>query len=118
MRWSVRRACLACGMEVGGDLKYCPKCDANLALQTDGSTIHLDIAHQHETIPQALDKLTRVLDEARGGNTQAIRLVVGRGLIREEINQQLQWLKHAGEILNFAYDNGNTGAILIQVRRQ
>lgn len=114
----MRSACLACGMEVGGDLNTCPKCDANLALQTDGSTIHVDIAHQQETIRQALDKLNRVLDEARSGNTQAIRLVVGRGLIREEVRQQLGWLKHTGEILEFDYDSGNTGAILVQMRRR
>lgn len=111
------RACLDCGMGVDGSVTHCPKCDAELALQTDGSVLHADIAHQRETIPVALHKLQQALDEARAGHTRAIRLVVGRGLIRDEIHRQLSWLKHSGEVLDYDHDEGNTGAIVIQLRQ-
>jgi len=113
----VTRACLDCGMDVANSAAHCPKCDAELALQTDGSILHADIAHQHETISVALAKLQQVLDEARGGHARAIRLVVGRGLIRDEVQRNLSWLKLSGEVLDFDHDDGNTGAILIQLRR-
>lgn len=104
-------------MSVGGSLTHCPKCDSDLAAQTDGSVLHADIAHQRETIPVALQKLQQALDEARSGHASAIRLVVGRGLIRDELHRQLSWLKHSGEILDYDHDDGNTGAIVIQLRR-
>ncbi|MDP1931397.1 MAG: hypothetical protein Q8L60_08070 [Gammaproteobacteria bacterium] len=95
----------------------CLKCDAVLHLQTDGSLLQVDIAHNHETIKVALEKLAGVLAEARSGHTRAVRLVVGRGLIREEVLLQLSWLQRSGEILSFNYESGNTGAILITIRR-
>lgn len=104
-------------MSVGRSLTHCPKCDSDLAAQTDGSVLHADIAHQRETIPVALHKLQQALDEARSGHASAIRLVVGRGLIRDELHRQLSWLKHSGEILDYDHDDGNTGAIVIQLRR-
>ena len=104
-------------MAVEGGPTHCPKCDSELAGQTDGSVLHADIAHQLETIPMAMHKLQQALDEARGGHARAIRLVVGRGLIRDEIHRHLSWLKHSGEVLDYDHDEGNTGAILIQIRQ-
>lgn len=112
------RECLQCGMQVTATSVHCPKCDADLHLQTDGSVLHADIAHNHETIRVALEKLERVLTEARSGHARAVRVVVGRGLIREEVILQLSWLLRAGEILAFDHEGGNTGAILVTVRRQ
>lgn len=110
------RACLDCGMGVDGNVTHCPKCDSELAGQTDGSVLHVDIAHQRETIPVAMGKLQQALDEARRGHTRAIRLVVGRGLIRDEVHRHLSWLKHSGELIDYDHDNGNTGAIVVRVR--
>lgn len=104
-------------MEIDGSAAHCPKCDAELAAQTDGSVLHTDIAHQQETIPMALRKLEQALDEARSGHARAVRVVVGRGLIRDEVQRQLSWLKHSGEVLDFDHDKGNTGAIIIQLRK-
>jgi hypothetical protein len=105
-------------MGVDGNVTHCPKCDSELALQTDGSVLHADIAHQRETLPIALHKLQQALDEARAGHARAIRLVVGRGLIRDEIHRHLSWLKHTGEVLDYDHDEGNAGAIVIQLRRE
>lgn len=113
----VTRECLECGMQVFAAATRCPKCDAVLHLQTDGSVLHIDIAHNHETIRIALKKLETALAEARSGHTRAVRVVVGRGLIREEVLLQLSWLQRAGEILAFDHENGNTGAVLVRIRR-
>ena len=104
-------------MQVSVASTHCPKCDADLHLQTDGSVLHVDIAHNHETIKVALEKLERILAEARSGHTRAVRVVVGHGMIREEVLLQLSWLQRAGEILVFDHEGSNTGAILITVRR-
>ncbi len=110
------KTCLDCGMEVGLNTANCPKCDAEIAKQTDGSIFRCDIAHNRETIPQALAKLSAVLDAARLEHVQGIRVIVGRGLIRDEVMRQLSWLKHSGEIMGFDHDNGNTGAFLVTIR--
>lgn len=111
------RECLQCGMQVPVASTHCPKCDAVLHLQTDGSVLHVDIAHNHETIRVALQKLERILVEARAGHTRAVRVVVGRGFIREEVLLQLSWLQRSGEILAFDHEDGNAGAIMVTVRR-
>jgi hypothetical protein len=112
------RDCLNCGMRLSASMGVCPKCDAIPDLQTDGSVLHHDIAHQHETVAIALQKMARVLEEGRMGYACAVRLVVGRGLIRDEVMRQLSWLAMRGEILEFDHDAGNTGAILVTLRRQ
>ncbi|OGT71040.1 MAG: hypothetical protein A3H44_12340 [Gammaproteobacteria bacterium RIFCSPLOWO2_02_FULL_57_10] len=104
-------------MQVPVASTHCPKCDAVLHLQTDGSVLHVDIAHNHETIRVALQKLERILVEARAGHTRAVRVVVGRGFIREEVLLQLSWLQRSGEILAFDHEDGNAGAIMVTVRR-
>jgi len=103
-------------MQVELSTVNCPKCDADIEGQTDGSILRCDIAHNRETIPQALAKLAQALDEARFGHAQALRVIVGRGLIRDEVMRQLSWLKHSKEIVNFDHDSGNTGALLVTIR--
>jgi len=111
------RDCLSCGMRVAAGIQLCPKCDAQLDEQSDGSVLQCDIAHQHETLPIALEKMARALAEGRAGHAFAVRLVVGRGLIRDEVMRQLSWLAMRAEILEFDHDAGNTGAILVTLRR-
>lgn len=108
--------CLECGMEVPKTLSNCPKCDANLHAQSSGRVVQLDIAHNAETIPMALGKLERAVQEAQQCRARALRLVVGRGLIRDEVLRQLSWLQHSGQLLSYDYDGANTGAILVTLR--
>lgn len=110
------RACLNCGMHLAAATRQCPKCDADLGSQTDGSVLYRDIAHQHETLAIAMQKMTQVLEEGRAGHARAVRLVVGRGLIREEVMRQLSWLSMSGDILDFDHDEGNSGAIMVTLR--
>ncbi len=109
--------CLACGMRVTAGVATCPKCDDLLDEQTDGSVLHRDIAHQHETVAQAMSKLAQALRDCRRCHACGVRLAVGRGVIREEVMRQLSWLITTGEILDFDHDEGNTGAIMVIMRR-
>lgn len=114
----MQKTCLDCGMQVLVSVERCPKCDGVISQQTDGSILRVDIAHNRETIPEALNKLSDVLDEAWAGHTRALRVIVGRGLIRDEVIRQLSWLKHTDKILEFDHDNGNTGSLLVTIRRR
>ncbi|MEY3666729.1 MAG: hypothetical protein RL572_269 [Pseudomonadota bacterium] len=109
--------CLHCGMPIAAGALECPKCDAVLHEQTDGSVLHRDIAHQHETVAQAMHKLTLALQDCRSSHACGVRLAVGRGVIREEVIRQLSWWVKSGDILHFDHDHGNTGAIMVTLRR-
>ena len=105
--------CLDCGMSVDDDTDYCPKCDNALNLQHDGSTVTVDIAHQGERISEALHKMQSEIDLARKGVSKCIRLVVGSGLIREEVLLVLRDLKFRGDIIGFESESYNSGAVLV-----
>lgn len=96
---------------------HCPKCDSNLYLQGNGSCLTRDIAHQHETVGRALDKLDATLLAAWEGYASSLRLIVGGGLIREAVLGQLQYLLDQGRVLAFREESPNRGAILVTLRR-
>ncbi|MDT8399240.1 MAG: hypothetical protein RQ899_11550 [Pseudomonadales bacterium] len=95
----------------------CPKCDADLFAQTDGSCLTVDIAHQGETISDAVDKMTQVLARARAGYYGSVRLIVGGGRIHDEIAAHLYFLQQQGRIISCQEAGGNPGAILVRIRK-
>lgn len=111
------RECLDCGFLALPSDRQCPKCDAILAEQTDGTVWTVDIAHHRETVKQALDKLEQEIDRQLHEYTHAIRFVVGSRLIREAASQRLQQLVSAGRIHSFDQDENNPGALLAELRR-
>lgn len=108
--------CLECGMSVDDGMDYCPKCDNALNLQHDGSTITVDIAHQGERVSEALDKMQREIDSARKGIARSIRLIVGSGLIRDEVLLVLRDLKFRGDVKSFESESYNAGAVLVRLK--
>jgi len=110
------KTCLDCGMSVTETLDYCPKCDNALNLQHDGSTITVDIAHQGERVSEALRKMQSEIDLARKGIAKCIRLVVGSGLIRDEVMLVLRDLRFRGDILDFELEPYNAGAVVIRLK--
>jgi len=112
----MQQICLNCGMSVSATLSSCPKCDNALNLQHDGSTITVDIAHQGERVSEALRKMQREIDLARQGVAMSIRLVVGSGLIREEVLLALRDLKFRGDIIEFDSESSNGGAVLVRLK--
>ncbi|MEX2365689.1 MAG: hypothetical protein WD601_03735 [Pseudohongiellaceae bacterium] len=121
-----RRECLNCGMWVpvpvpgpGDEIPSvrCPKCDDLLFRQTDGSILTADIAHQQETVRQALEKMDSLIAEAVTAYFKSVRLIVGSGLIREEVHGQLHYLLSRGAIISWSQEGRNQGAVLVQIRR-
>lgn len=112
----MQQNCLNCGMSVSGDMHNCPKCDNALLLQHDGSTVTVDIAHQGETVREALTKMHREIESARKGVAMCIRLVVGSGLIREEVLLVLRDLEFRGDIKGFETEPRNAGSVVVRLK--
>lgn len=112
------RECLDCGMRVPLDQPRCPKCDAMLDQQHDGSVWTLDIAHHGERVEQALAKLHGALEDIRMDRARDLRLIVGAGLIREAVYAELAFLERRGDIVGHAPEPNNRGAIIVRVKRR
>jgi|TARA_B110000467_G_C18317694_1_gene482729 hypothetical protein len=112
----MQQICLDCGMSVSETMRYCPKCDNALNLQHDGSTVTVDIAHQGERVSEALQKMQSEIDLARKGVAKCIRLVVGSGLIRDEVLLELRDLSFRGDILGFEPESFNAGAVMVRLK--
>lgn len=108
--------CLECGMTVDSSHRYCPKCDNDLRSQTDGSTITVDISHHGEIVRDAQRKLEKSLSEAQQGLASKLRVVVGGGLIREQVLSDLRTFEHRGDIRGFTAEAHNAGAILVTLK--
>lgn len=120
----IKRQCLVCGLEhrlVPHSVldraaePVCIKCDSPLFSVGDGSTLMVDIAHQHETVKQALAKFETSLERMwQQGYACDLRLVVGGGLIRDAILAELYYRKGQGVVLD--YTEENRGAVIIHLR--
>ena len=111
------QTCLNCGMRIDRDERRCPKCDNQLDEQTDGSTITVDIAHNGERVHEALRKMNRQVEAANRGVAQYIRFIVGSGVIKEEVMMSLRDLERRGVIVHQEIERGNSGAILVKLKR-
>ena len=118
------RECLNCGMLHQVRLlpdeppveQLCSKCDSPLFAQTDGSTLTVDIAHQRETVAQALDKFARALNRGRHSYARQVRLIVGGGAIRDAVLGELHYQRSTQQIIGFVEEGGNRGALLVRIR--
>ena len=111
----MHQTCLNCGMHVGENVRSCPKCDNDLDLQHDGSTITVDIAHNGERLTEALLKMQEEIDFARRRSAMRLRLIVGSGAIRDEVLLALRDLEFRGEVKSFESESTNAGAVLIDL---
>ncbi len=94
----------------------CSKCDENLYLQHDGRFLTRDIAHGRETVARALEKLDELLLDGWRGYYRGVRIVVGGGLIRDEVLGQLRGYEHRGIVRKYYEDSPNRGAIVATLR--
>lgn len=94
----------------------CPKCGSDLFAQSDGSCLTADIAHDGETVAEAMTKLDALLKEAMAGHYRYLRLIVGGGLIRDEVEGYLRYLQAEGRVLGFDGEGRNRGAWKVRVR--
>ncbi|HDZ08183.1 hypothetical protein [Pseudohongiella sp.] len=118
------RQCLFCGLldsRTPGEIAdrhlepVCVKCDTPLWSQSDGSTVTVDIAHQRETVAQALGKFKEALSRSwQRSHAEHLRLIVGGGLIRDAVLGELFFLNSKGIVL--AFEEENRGAVLVRLR--
>ena len=95
---------------------HCSKCDQSLYLQHDGRFLARDIAHGRETVARALEKLDELLLDGWRGYYRGVRIIVGGGLIRQEVLRQLRGYEHRGIVHEFNEDSPNRGAIVATLR--
>jgi predicted CXXCH cytochrome family protein len=120
----IKRQCLVCGLEhrvAAPSLlertrePLCVKCDSPLFSVGDGSQLTVDIAHQHETVKQALAKFELTLERVwQTSHVSDVRLVVGGGLIRDAVLAELHFRKTQGTVPDFREEN--RGAVLVRLR--
>jgi hypothetical protein len=94
----------------------CVKCDESLYLQHDGRFLSRDIAHGRETVARALEKLDEALLDGWRGYYRGVRIIVGGGLIREEVLGQLRLYRERGIVRGYREDSPNRGAIVAELR--
>jgi ribosomal protein S27AE len=120
-----QRQCLNCGMAVAiaplhldeiPPRRICIKCDDDVYQQSKGTCLTQDIAHQHETITKALQKLDAVLLSAWSGYYREIRVIVGGGQIRQQVLGQLHYYQQQRKILSYQEESPNQGALLAVIR--
>ena len=108
--------CQFCGMSLFNTSKTCPKCDSILEDQYHPTTLTVDVAHNKETVKQAIDKLYQLFARNQIMKHRQIRIIVGSKMIREEVINELEALKRGKTIFDFGIDGKNSGALLIRMR--
>ena len=103
-------------MSIDEGTSRCPKCDNCLDSQHDGSIITADIAHQGERVEEAIGKMRVEVDAARNGMGLYLRLIVGSGVIRDEVLFALRGVQADGVIKSFEVESANAGAIKIKLK--
>ena len=111
------RECQECGVVVEDEIRFCPKCDAELRSQTDGSVHTVDVAHHHETVAEATDKLRHAVLSHKSRLTRSLRVVVGQGLIRDAVVSKLASMRAQRSIVSYAFEKNNRGAIIVKLKR-
>ncbi len=113
----MRRNCLNCGFPVAASDRVCPKCDSQIALQTDGSTTTIDIAHGRQRVNEAIEQLRSTIEKHQQGTTQFLRIVVGSDRIRLAAMNELRGMQLRGAIVQYGYDDRNRGALIVVLKR-
>ena len=111
------RRCLNCGFAVAEADRVCPKCDSQIAGQTDGSTATIDIAHSKQRIHEAIEQLRAAVATHESMSTQFLRVIVGGDRIHRAAVAELQQMRSRGVILQFGHEDKNRGALIIVLKR-
>ena len=113
----MRRNCLTCGFPVAASDRFCPKCDSQIALQTDGSTTTIDIAHGKQRVNEAMEQLRSTIEKHQQGTTQFLRVIVGGDRIRLAAMNELRGMQSRGAIVQYGHDDRNRGALIVVLKR-
>jgi hypothetical protein len=74
------RECWNCGFPVDlAKVTVCPKCGEDVRLEATGQVVDIDVAHDGETVPEALRKVEAALDRALVGDARGLKVIHGHG---------------------------------------
>ncbi len=107
--------CQQCGMSYPEEQQCCPKCDYGRHEQNRLCTLEVDIAHDLQTVDQAVDQFHGALAQARRELYRELRLIVGGGLINREVGRLLETELQKKSIRSYGYERHNRGAYLVQL---
>ena len=111
------RRCLNCGFAVAAADHLCPKCDSQIAGQTDGSMATIDIAHSKQRTHEAIEQLRSAIATHERISTQFLRVIVGGDRIHKAAIVELQQMLARGLILKFGHEHRNQGALIVVLKR-
>ena len=103
-------------MQLGTEDIHCPKCDEHRYAKNRTKTLVVDIAHNRQRLEQAEFQLDKAIDQAIAENFGALKVIVGGGIIRQEIPKSLDaalWQKRIGD---YQPEDKNAGAYIIQLK--
>lgn len=108
--------CKQCGSVWESPLEHCLKCNWDLRILNRSRTLEKDIAHNHQTVEEAMNLLRETIQQGKKEKYGQVRLIVGGGLIGMEAEKILSFLKHSKSIKSFARENYNSGALIVVMK--
>lgn len=110
-----KNSCNNCGMLLNPEQQNCPKCDEHRCAKNHKQTLSVDIAHGRQTLAQAEQQLDQAIENAIAEQFGNLKIIVGRGLIREEIRRSLDAAQWQNRIRDYQPEKNNQGAYIIQM---
>jgi len=108
-------SCTNCGMLLNPENTNCPKCDEHRYAKNRKLTLSIDIAHARQTLAQAEQQLDQAIEQAMTEQFGNLKIIVGRGLIRDEIHRSLDAAQWQNRIRDYQPEKYNQGAYVIQM---
>jgi len=107
--------CCHCRFRYADSRALCPKCEYGRFEQNASRYLPVDVAHRHQTVPQATQQCLRALDLAHEQRYAGILYISGRGRISAEVQGLLHFLWAKGRILSYAPMENNPGSWLVRL---
>lgn len=95
---------------------HCPKCDEHRYAKNRNKTFNVDIAHNMQTLIQAEQQLDNAIRQAREEKFGKLKIIVGRGIIRQEIRRSLDAALWQNRIRDYHPEEGNDGAYILRLQ--
>jgi predicted ATP-dependent serine protease len=107
--------CHQCGMSYSSASDRCPKCDYGRFEHNKSQRMVVDIAHNRQTVDIATQQFYEALDRAKRELFFELEVIVGGGLINEEIAHLLETEVWRETIRNYRQEPHNRGAYILRL---
>ena len=104
-------------MQMSPEEMHCAKCDQHRFAKNRGKTLRIDIAHNRQKLHQAEYQLDRAIDQANTEKFSTLKIIVGRGLIRDEIRRSLDNALWQKRIKDYRLEEHNAGAYILKMHQ-